>query len=373
MEQITTYQKNSFKWIRLVGMPLMGILFTVFSYIFTPIEIDQICREKFGYWYLGVDTFFNLLLILIVSESSIYLCKELDKHGLWQTRTWLAIIIQYVVHGSFSFVITSLLFRLNEAVYGFPINYITGTELELFLIYTFVVTFSFLISSSYTLAFTIDKLKSSIIETETAQRATSEAQIAALRSQLDPHFLFNSLNTLTTLIEESPKDAVYFVREMSAVYRYVLRSDECVSLADELAFAEHYIALMKIRFGNAIKYNVDVHSEYKSITVPAMTLQLLLENVFKHTVISTDYPVLINISTKPILSDNKVSCVELSVENTIRPKLNSHRTSTAGIGLQNLRKRLLHFTYGSLNVEQTNELFRVIISLQKSNHIEKVL
>jgi two-component system, LytTR family, sensor kinase len=350
-------------------MPLMGILFTMLSYLFTPDTIDQICRNKFGYWYLGIDTFFNLLLILIVSESSIYLCKELDKRGLWHTRTWLAILIQYVVHGCFSFVITSLLFSLNEAVYGFPVNYITGTELELFLIYTTVITFSFLISSSYTLAFVIDKLKASIIQTETAQRATAEAQIAALRSQLDPHFLFNSLNTLTALIEESPQDAVYFVREMSAVYRHVLRSDECVSLSDELAFAEHYIALMKIRFGDAISYNVSVGNEFKSIMIPAMTLQLLLENVFKHTVISSDFPVVINVLTKQSLSDNQVSTVELIIENTVRPKLNSHRTSTVGIGLDNLRKRLLHLTKNSLVIEQTNELFRVIISLNTSHNL----
>lgn len=345
------YQSLLFRYTRLVIIPLVGVLFTVISYLFTPDEVFQFCQNKFGQWYIVVDLVSSLVLVTIVSESSIILCKILEKNKVWTQFPGIAITTQYLVHSIVSMFTTWLLARFNVVMYGYEIEQLLMSDIEMFYIYIVVLMFSLFLSSTYTLMFIFDKLKQSLTEQEQTRTVIAQAQVAALRAQLNPHFLFNSLNTLVNLIEEEPKEAVRFVQEMAYVYRYVLKSEDTTTLNQEIEFAHHYIELMKIRFGDALHLHIDIEPALLSVHIPVMTLQILLENVCTHTVVHADEPM-----TLRMYSPDKKSIV---IENPLRSK--TYNTAGNGIGLRNLEERLRMLCDATLTKEQTHEFFRVHI------------
>lgn len=161
------------------------------------------------------------------------------------------------------------------------------------------------------------------------QEESDAARYTALQQQLDPHFLFNSLNTLIAEIEYDPARAVVFTRSLSDVYRHVLQSRQkrLVTLGEELAFAQAYLYLHRVRLGDCINVETDIDNKYMEAQLPPLTLQLLLENVVKHNVVSASHPMLITLSA----SDDT-----LTVTNTLRPRRNG---DSPGVGLQNLDNR----------------------------------
>ena len=154
------------------------------------------------------------------------------------------------------------------------------------------------------------RLSEKALETERYKKESIEAQYQNLTSRLNPHFLFNSLNTLTTVVEEDPKKAVNYIRELSVVYRYVLNSQKLTwaDLAAEMSFTQSYILLMKMRFEDNLRINLDICEEYLNYHILAMTVQLLIENAVKHNEISSSHPLEIKIccrDEKLIVSNNK--------------------------------------------------------------------
>lgn len=180
----------------------------------------------------------------------------------------------------------------------------------------------------------------------------ASAKFESLKNQIDPHFLFNSLNVLTSLIDENPEQAQKFTTSLSKIYRYVLeqKDKELVSLEEELAFATTYMKLLKMRFENSIFYEVqEVISTPEAKVVP-LSLQLLLENTIKHNVVS---------ETKPL----KISIYEedgyLVVENNFQKK--DVLQNRKGVGLQNIVDRYAIITDRNVYVEETKQHFKVKI------------
>lgn len=161
------------------------------------------------------------------------------------------------------------------------------------------------------------------------QKENNTARYTALQNQLNPHFLFNSLNTLIAEIEYNPANAVRFTKHLSTVYRYVLQCQEktLVTLDEELEFMRSYLFLHEVRLGNCISCECRIPGDYKDSLLPPLTLQLLVENVIKHNSITASKPMKINISI-----DNGW----LMVSNPIQPKKSSEST---GVGLRNLSNR----------------------------------
>lgn len=179
---------------------------------------------------------------------------------------------------------------------------------------------------------------------------TASAQFESLKNQIDPHFLFNSLNVLSSLIEENPDQAQRFTTSLSKVYRYVLeqKDKELVSVQEELAFAKTYMNLLKMRFENSIFYDVpETLSNPEALVVP-LSLQLLLENTIKHNVVSQQRPLRIR-----IYEENGY----LVVQNDYQKKevLQDRR----GVGLQNIVNRYAIITARKMQVEQTEKHFTV--------------
>lgn len=187
------------------------------------------------------------------------------------------------------------------------------------------------------------------------QKENNTARYAALQNQLNPHFLFNSLNTLIAEIEFNPQNAISFTRNLSNVYRYVLQCQDkpLVTLGEELEFMKAWLFLHEVRLGDCIRLDCEVHDEETDRMLPPLTLQLLIENVIKHNTISVSKPMVIHIYTEE---------ATLVVTNLLHPKKSSE---SPGIGLQNLSNRCKLITGKDIRVSPTDELFTVKIPLSE--------
>jgi len=190
---------------------------------------------------------------------------------------------------------------------------------------------------------------------------TETAKFESLKNQLDPHFLFNSLNVLTSLIGENPNQAERFTTKLSKVYRYVLeqRNKDLVPIEEELKFAKTYMELLGMRFEDAVKFNIPDIISTNELKIVPLSLQLLLENAVKHNVVSTSKPLTINIYEE----DNY-----LIIENNINPKEALGKSTK--IGLQNIADRYGLITQRGVKIKNNNKKFKVSLPLLiKMNNI----
>lgn len=199
------------------------------------------------------------------------------------------------------------------------------------------------------------RLKKSIREEEQAKQAVVQAELDALKNQAQPHFLFNTLNTLRDIIDQNPKeDAKEFVDKIANVYRFILESGNAnlTSLKEELQFAKSYIHIQSERFGENLKVNWNVPtSSLESMIVP-MSLQLLLENAIKHNVIS---------KAKPLTIEVEVKNDYLVVSNKIQPK--STKLPSTKVGLKNIEKRYHLISGKSIEIKNDKNQFQISIPL----------
>lgn len=183
---------------------------------------------------------------------------------------------------------------------------------------------------------------------------SAAAQFDALKNQLDPHFLFNSLNVLTSLIEENPAMASKFTTSLSKVYRYVLeqKNKELVTLEEELKFAELYMSLLSMRFEDSIVYSAPAHLKNPNAKVVPLSLQLLLENAVKHNQVMPSRKLMISIAEEngALVITNNLQRKEVLKE-------------SMGFGLRNIRDRYALLTSQPVEIIQTEKEFRVIIPI----------
>lgn len=172
--------------------------------------------------------------------------------------------------------------------------------------------------------------KQSLLKTERLEKENISSRFEALKNQINPHFLFNSLNTLSSLVHESAEKSEAFIDEFAKIYRYVLDNQEsiAVSLKKELAFVESFMYLQKIRFGESLDSHIKIEASKLDKLVPTLSLQLLIENAIKHNMVTRSAPLKIKIHT-----ENEFLIVENNLQR--RKQVNN---STA-IGLKNLRER----------------------------------
>jgi hypothetical protein len=184
------------------------------------------------------------------------------------------------------------------------------------------------------------------------ERARAEAELAAVRAQLDPHFVFNSLNTLSHLVETDPRRAREFNERLADIYRVMLRRrGDLVALSDELSLVREYVWLLRVRFGDAIALRVS-GDEGAEARLPPLSLQLLVENAVKHNELGEDRPLEIDIDVR---SD------EVAVSTSYRPRRLLH--PSAGVGLRNLDERYRLLGAGSIRVRPGPDRFEVVVPL----------
>jgi len=183
---------------------------------------------------------------------------------------------------------------------------------------------------------------------------TATAKYDALKNQLDPHFLFNSLNVLTSLIEENPRAATKFTTALSKVYRYVLeqKNKELVTVQEELKFAKLYMSLLKMRFEDSIVFKAPESLSNPEAKVVPLSLQLLLENAVKHNQVS---------------EQNKLYITITEVNNTLEVKNNKQPKKvlkeSSGVGLKNIYQRYKHVTDRSVTLRENDQEFCINIPI----------
>ena len=218
----------------------------------------------------------------------------------------------------------------------------------------FYIVLSLGISAFFHAKGSMQALKIALTQKALLENKNIASQYEALKNQIDPHFLFNSLNVLSSLVDENPATAQKFISRLSHIYRYVLdqKDEELVSLEKELTFADQYVYLQKIRFEEGINLSTKIEkNKNKSLTIP-LALQILLENIFKHNIISDESPIFITIQTQADY---------LIVSNTLNKKKTIQKSHN--LGLENIKARYKYFTDMSIKIEETTDLFTVKLPL----------
>jgi LytS/YehU family sensor histidine kinase len=220
-----------------------------------------------------------------------------------------------------------------------------------------VIILTFLINTIYEGFYLFNRLSETALETERYKKESIEAQYQNLTSRLNPHFLFNSLNTLTTVVEEDPKKAVNYIQELSVVYRYVLNSQKAQwsDLTAEIKFTQSYISLLKMRFEDNLIISLDICKEHQNYHILPMTIQLLMENAVKHNEISNTHPLEI-----------KIFCEEDKLIVTNNKQKRNIMPSTTKVGLHNITERYKFLVNKEVVIEDKEESFTVKIPLVKT-------
>ena len=308
------------------------------------IELNKNLLVNFGYTMMyGLTLYF----------ANAYLFMYLDKKFEVERFTKKRIIIGFL--GSFLIsVFVIFLLRIVEDVL------IEGRSFEVFIKaetlanYLVTIIITFFVTLAFHAFYFYKAYQENKVKEQKIIAGTASAQFESLKNQIDPHFLFNSLNVLSSLIEENPENAQKFTTSLSKVYRYVLeqKDKELVSVAEELQFAKTYMNLLKMRFENSITFEIPDGFENEEAKVVPLSLQLLLENCIKHNVVSETKPLHIKIS----IEDN-----QLVVTNNLQKKevLSDRR----GVGLQNIVNRYAILTKRNVLVEENEKVFKVFLPI----------
>ncbi len=261
--------------------------------------------------------------------------------------TGLAISVIITIIGLF-------LLRLFTAMVYQDQSFVTFIENDSFKNYQFGLWITLTIVIIYHFIYFYNEYQKNKIKEQKVIASTASAQFESLKSQVDPHFLFNSLNVLTSLIEENPDSAQRFTVSLSKIYRYVLeqKDKELVTVAEELEFAKTYMNLLKMRFENSINFEIPEYFDNPEAKVVPLSLQLLLENTVKHNVVSESKPLHIKITV-----ENNY----LAVQNNLQKK--EVLQTRKGVGLQNIVNRYGILTQRNVLIENSEVFFKVKIPI----------
>jgi len=277
--------------------------------------------------------------------------RILDRKLPWLNSPWKRLGVQVVLTIGFSLAMIVITVLLTGYFFEQKITYDFFYSQGFFMMkVAFAFIFVGTLGSNAILFF--KNWREAAVQQEKLKREQLALQYESLKSQVNPHFLFNNLNSLTSLINSNPEKAIDFVKKLSEVYRYVLdqKDHELVDLKTELNFLESYVYLQKIRFETNLNIQIDVNP--KSFKVIPLSVQMLVENAIKHNEISDKKPLEIRIFT----DDEQY----LTVENGLQKKSGSEGS---GSGIQNIRARYDFFTDRKVTISFNSERFRVCIPL----------
>lgn len=331
-------------WLRLIGIPCVAILGELSAgNLFEGIAIEPPLK---------------MFALAVISSSVMWtLCRQAL---LWSRKKYPGIkftrnriLFQILCYTIINLVVTGVyvyctaffnLFKIYHWTFG---DFILATLLSLCI--------SFTMGGIYEALYFFRHWKRTTQETEQLKRESLQSQFESLKNQVNPHFLFNSLNSLSSLIEEDTDKAEQFVQEMSQVYRYLLQTNDktLTTLAAELNFIQAYFYLLKTRFSEALQVQMNVPDKFVEWQISPLTLQMLVENAVKHNIVSTSKPLKIKI----FINDNN----ELVVANNMQRKTQSVLSNK--IGLENITVKYKLLNQRDIVISETAEQFEVKVPL----------
>lgn len=319
---------------------ILGFLITLFmDNLNTPIKIT-------------LGTIWGALIFITQWLGHAYLQIKIAQKYSWLNeplKRFLFIITEIVVYSIFAYGAVQLL--MNYIVFGKIPPYLLSFDLSY---WSFPVIISFVIALMISAISFFKSWKNEVLEKEKIKHQMLNYKYEALRNQINPHFMFNSLNVLSDLVYENPKKAENFIHKFSDIYRYVLdsRDKELVPLIDELNFITKYIFLLKTRFEDKLTIDINIKPLPSEMIVP-LALQLLIENAVKHNEISSKNKL------KITLTKTQNNYIEIS--NPIQLK-NIGETSNL-VGLKNLKQQYNFFTDLPVIITQHKNTFIVKLPL----------
>ncbi|GGG58630.1 histidine kinase [Bizionia arctica] len=293
------------------------------------------------------------LYAFVLGYSNMYFFDYLEKFP-WKDND----SIKRIVVGIFGSIVLTLIglfiLRMLTAMFYADQSFDAFIANESYRNYTFGLWITLSIVITFHAVYFFKKNQEKKVKESQIVAQTQTAKFDALKNQLDPHFLFNSLNVLTSLIEENPDKAQDFTTSLSKIYRYVLeqKNKDLVSVDEELKFAKTYMSLLKMRFEDSIIFDIPEQASNPDSKVVPLSLQLLLENAVKHNMVTEKKPLHIKVYEKDGL---------LVVENNLQIKQIVKKSS--GVGLNNITQRYQLLTKRKVIINQQAESFAVAIPM----------
>jgi uncharacterized membrane-anchored protein YhcB (DUF1043 family) len=304
-------------------------------------------RLMVSFSHLGWEYIITVVVAFLMFTLNFYILKPVEKHYKLKLYAIPAAVILTLIS---VFVLNDLFFSLLNMVDPEPRS--RGFHNE-FIYRNFFV--SGLVIGCILIIRLVNQNQWVQIENETLRSEALQRQFESLKNQLSPHFLFNSLTALKTLIEESPSIAQDYVNNLSKALRYTLQSNEkqLVTLKEEIDFTASYLFLIKMRFDNSLSVVIQIDEKYMIYKLPPLTVQTLVENAVKHNEVSKRKPLILTILTTESPS--------LVVMNTIHEKITTEEGT--GIGLTNLSKQFQLLLGKDISISNENNEFRVEVPL----------
>ncbi|MBU2930268.1 histidine kinase [Winogradskyella psychrotolerans] len=296
---------------------------------------------------------FYQLYAFVLGYSNMAFFDYMEKRT-WTKGDYAKRIIIGIIGSTFITLVGLFFLRAGTSVFYYGNDFTKFIQNETWKAYSFGVWITLSIVTVFHVVYFYNRYQKNKIKEQKVIAGTASAKFDALKNQLDPHFLFNSLNVLTSLIEENPENAQKFTTSLSKVYRYVLeqKSKELVTVDEELNFARTYMSLLKMRFEDSIIFEIpDQASNPESKVVP-LSLQLLLENAVKHNMVTSSKPLHVK-----IYEDGN----HLVVMNNLQPKQIVKKSS--GVGLENIKQRYQLLTNKKVHINQREKDFAVAIPM----------
>lgn len=299
-------------------------------------------------------TFLSLIAAFFLAYPDLFFIRQLNKKYPWKqkaiSRSFIQLFVAVSTGTVISIIITTLAHILNPYEEDLLTTYVfNGIVISICNIILMIIFEAWI--------FFIAEYEQEKKNQELMKELT-EIRFEVLKNQMNPHFMFNSLNVLSGLIKRDPEKSQQFIEEFSNIYRYVLDTidHQVVTLEQELKFSRSYFYLQQIRYGKALSYHFSIRSQLLSWYLPPLSLQVVLENAIKHNQISAENP--LDIDIKSTEHDNSIL-----VSNNLQPKISFGKST--GLGQKNLKKRykMVSSRAPEFNVG-TNE-YRVILPLIK--------
>ena len=326
---------------RVILIPFFGIVI--------PLVTGMMDYSSLNLWKTKLGFLYTIGIAFLIWQGNRYLLFTLRSYFNWFNKPVRKIIALLFAVSFYTIPVSALLLTGWYHVFAKG-NVQWDVVLTATLLIMICVIF---ITHVYETVFLVRDSESEMVKSAQLEKARVQAELEALKNQIDPHFIFNSLNTLSHLIEEQPKKARQFNDNLADVYRYILqnKSRHLVLLSEELTFIKDYFALLKIRFENAVQLNAYIDETFvDKFLVPPISLQALVENSIKHNEFSDAAPLVITIT----MNEDTVR-----VTNNISKK--PVRKQSSKIGLENLRERYKLTTGKSIEVYEGNNEFIVIL------------
>jgi LytS/YehU family sensor histidine kinase len=301
-----------------------------------------------GFWYAII---LSLSITFVIWEGNRRIILWLRRFVSWERSPAARLVEQVSLTVVFTVVAVLMLYLLF-----IPLLHLSHSGLGHSLLAAISLTVLF--NAVYESLYFTSRWRYAFMRAEVLKRENLHSQFESMKNRVNPRFLFNSLNTLSDLIDRDRERAVEFVQEMARVYRYTLQSKDwpLVTIKKELNFLELYIHLLKERFGESLVITIAIPEEARSASIPPLTLQFLIENAIRHNEVTVEDP--LNISL--VVKGN-----ELHVFNDLQRKREVQRSPRMGI--EEIRARYQEFTDKEIRIEQTWDSFGVWLPLLWEN------